>query len=626
MKQTLRLPACHRYVKGGGDTADKLYTLATKAAPCHMEGITEQDFHSLLLASHDIPADHPLPKTIGNVSCFTVISEYKCGYICHMCPYAKRNKNEMETEESLLLSFAIKNYNNLQFLKDAGLDSQKFSSLFLLNDRPDGKIVPTLPLLKLSYHYMECAVDQKTDFSNLPSMIAGALDQNNKGKLLPQNVQTIWEYLTKLQKNGNSISQDKITDVLNRMLHPSQTDPVPLKETENAISGSAIPRTSDKPEKQECIAGLLDKAPNAEKAPALPPVSELPYKSEFHADRIVPKAKKTEVESPSDAESEPEEESLYLPAVFSPTEAERTGFPFYCISENIADLQRLEIFLQFNPIVGTEIVEDITTQKQMVLLCASGQFYYINPDHQQALSLLRLYFAKSAIRRQICMEPYKLYHFLQTNGIYHKNVYSLRTVYKLLAEARGSQSVKTPSAMVKELTSKTNLYEYSPYIFTMLQYIKMYDVLSSQELLNQKEAQDKLRMLSHIDSLLGISYELRDVAETADPLFRLDEKRNYHFLYRPEIKMKEGIYSVTFSFSSKKPCGSLVTDILYRIARKDLAKIQGYRLLQYRQDSFTVATAAQYYEQLCEVVSNLATYLAEKQNLIPLIIKENIIK
>ena len=65
--------------------------------------------------------------------------------------------------------------------------------------------------------------------------------------------------------------------------------------------------------------------------------------------------------------------------------------------------------------------------------------------------------------------------------------------------------MKTPSAMVKELTSKTNLYEYSPYIFTMLQYIKMYDVLSSQELLNQKEAQDKLRMLSHIDSLLGIS-------------------------------------------------------------------------------------------------------------------------
>lgn len=591
-----------------------------------METIAEKDFHSLLLASHDIPADHPLPKTIENVSCFTVSSEYKCGYICHMCPYAKRNKNEMETEESLLLSYAIKNHNNLLFLKNAGLDSQKFCSLFLLNDHPDGKIVPALPLLKLSYHYMECAVDQKTDFSCLPSMIAGALDQNNKGKLLPQNVQTIREYLTKLQKSGGSMSQEKIMGVLNRILYPPQSSPAPLNETAVVSSDPVKPKVSDNPQKPECISGLLDKPPAEEQTSVHPPASDMTCKSEFHTDKIVPKAKRSDEKTPSGPNPETTEESLYLPATFSQSEADQTGFPFYCISENTADLQRLEIFLQFNPIVGVEIVEDAATKKQMVLLCASGQFYYINPDHQQALSLLCLYFAKSAIRRQICMEPYKLYHFLQTNGIYHKNIYSLRTVYKLLAEIRGSQSIKTPSAMVKELTSKTNLYGYSPYIFAMLQYVKMYEVLSSQDLLKQKEAQDRLKMLSHIDSLLGISYELREVAETAEPLFDLDEKRNYRFLYHPEMKMKEGIYSVTFSFSSENPCGSLVTDILCRIARKDLAKIQGYRLLQYRQDSFTIATAAQHYEQLCEVVANLATYLAEKQNLIPLIIKEDTIK
>lgn len=92
MNQTLRLPVCHRYVRGE-DAADKLYTLAAKTAPCHMEGVTEKDFHALLLASSIISTDHPLPKIIGDVSCFSVISEYKCGYICHMCPYAKRNKN-----------------------------------------------------------------------------------------------------------------------------------------------------------------------------------------------------------------------------------------------------------------------------------------------------------------------------------------------------------------------------------------------------------------------------------------------------------------------------------------------------------------------------------------------------
>lgn len=620
MNQTLRLPACHRYIKGA-DTADKLYTLTVKTAPCHAEDLTEKDFHSLLTASGVISADHPLPKTIENISCFTVISEYKCGYICHMCPYAKRNKNERETEESLLLSYAIKSYTNLQFLKKSGLDSKVFCSLFLLNDLPDGKIVSTLPLLKLSYQYLERVADQHTDFSSLPSMIAGALDQNNKGRLLPQNVQTIREYLTKLQKSGGSISQDKVTDILNRTLH-SVKDPVGITDT----MPSANPATHDMPQKAECISGFLDKVSNKEKTPVLLPVKNIPYKSEFHADKMIAKAEKPNKKSSSASNQGTDKESLYLPAVFSPSEADQTGFPFYCISDNTADLQQLEIFLQFNPVVGMEIVEDAETKEQMILLCASGQFYYLYPDHQQALSLLSLYFAKSTIRRQICMEPYKLYHFLQTNGIYHKNVYSLRTAYKLLAENRGSQNIKTPSKMVKELVSKTNLYDYSPYIFTMLQYVKMYDVLSSQEIFKQTKTQNKLRTLSFIDSLLGISYELRNVVETADPLFCLDEKGDRHFLYRPELKMKEGFYSVTFSFSSDNPCGSLVTDILYRIARKDLAKIQGYRLLQYRSDSFTIATAAQHYEQLCEVVSNLATYLAEKQDLIPLIIKEDIIK
>lgn len=623
MNQTLRLPACHRYLRDGG-AADKLYTLAAKTAPRHMEGVTEKDFHALLLASSIISTDHPLPKIIGDVSCFSVISEYKCGYICHMCPYAKRNKNGMETEESLLLSYAMKNFGQFRFLKDAGVDSQKFTSLFLLNDHPDGKIVSTLPLRRLSYQYMERVADQKTDFSSLPSMIAGALDQNNKGKLLPQNVQAIQQYLIRLRQNGTHISQDKITDTINRILHPSPIDDVPPKEETATPSCPVKPQAADKP---ACISGLLDQ-PATEKRTNSQPAAQMSCKAELHTSAIVPEIIRPQdnAETASRVKDEPQKESLYLPATFSPSEAERTGFPFYSIMENTAELQRLEIFLQFNPVIGAEIVEDADTKKQMLLLCASRQFYYVNPEHEQVLSLLHLYFSKSAIRRQVCMEPYKLYRFLQTSDIYHKNVYSLRTVYKLLAQIRNSQNVKTPSAMVKELTSRTNQYGYSPYIFTMLQYVKMYEVLSTQPLLETTEAREKLRTLTHIDSLLGISYELRDVAQTEEPLFSMDEKREYQFLYQPEIKMKEGIYSVTFSFSADNPCGSLVTDILCRIAQKDLAKIQGYRLLQYRQDALTIATSAQHYEQLCEAVTSLATYLAEKQELIPLIIKEDTIK
>lgn len=88
MNQTLRLPACHRYVRGE-DAADKLYTLAAKTAPCHMEGVTEKDFHALLLASSIISTDHPLPKIIGDVSCFSVISELQVRLYLPYVPLCK---------------------------------------------------------------------------------------------------------------------------------------------------------------------------------------------------------------------------------------------------------------------------------------------------------------------------------------------------------------------------------------------------------------------------------------------------------------------------------------------------------------------------------------------------------
>ena len=126
--------------------------------------------------------------------------------------------------------------------------------------------------------------------------------------------------------------------------------------------------------------------------------------------------------------------------------------------------------------------------------------------------------------------------------------------------------------------------------------------------------------------LLGISYELKDVTNTPKPLFEMDEKMKYQFQYRPEMKLKEGVYSVTFTFSNEKPVQALVTDLLHRISRKNLAQIYGYRLLQYSPDSFFIATSSKYYGQLCEIMANLSTYLAERQDLIPLIVKEDTIR
>ncbi len=495
----------------------------------------------------------------------------------------------------------------------------------MLNDAPSGKIVSTLPLFRLAYSYISHAGNKALIFKELPAMIANALDENNRGKLLPQNVQSIRTYLERLQTQYNSINNEKIEKPLSYVLHP-ETKTVDAA-TKAVVKSPAETDHSEQAECGECIDGLLGSLaskPSGEtshlqpKAP--PPVKQM----EFHADIAVPRPAALS-EPPLESAAFPEE-SLFYPATFSIHEADKTGYPFYAILENTADLRQLEVFLQFNPLVGMELVTDQETDRQMLLLCAANQFYYMPVDSEPILSLFHLYFSKSSIRRQICMEPYTLYYFLQHNGIYCQNVYSLRTAYRVLSEVKGKNGLKKPSEMIKELVSKENIYDYSSYIFSMLQYVRMYEVLSTHPILSQKDNAQRFYILSSIEMFLGISYELREVADTQKPLFDISEELECQFHYTNDLKLKKGIYSVTFTFSQEKPVQSLVTNILYRISRKNLAHIYGYRLLRFSKDSFTIATTADYYGQLCEIVANLSTYLAEKQGLVPLIVKGDAIK
>lgn len=593
---TQKLPACHRMVRKER-AADILYTLAKYSSPNPAPDTEAREFHSLLCAEGIITPEHPLPQKKEEVTCFQVISEYKCGHLCSMCPYSPRNKNRLEAEESILLAYALQDYASYQFLKTEGLMPVHFQSLFLLNNAPSGKVVATIPLFCLAYSYIDRGVSEKRSFKDLPALIANALDQNNRGKLLPQNVQTIKEFLSRLQKECWSVTREKVTKTLAAILHPKADEtpePIQAPREDTALN---VPEETLPDDKGECIEGLLggacQKPEPKEREKSAPPATPDVRKSlEYHSSADV-SASEPLTEEPVEETPVPEE-SLSLPAEFSVRESEETGFPFHEIGENPADLRQLEVFLQFNPLLGLEIVTDAETRMQMVLLCASGQFYYVHTDSEAALSLFRLYFSKSSIRRQICMGPYKVYLFLQKNGIYHQNVYSLRTAFRVISEGKGMQGFKKPSAMIKELVSKKNIYGYSPYIFSMLHYVRMYEVLSANPVMNQKKQLERFRILTSIEMLLGISYELKDVTDAPKPLFELDEKMEHQFQYRPEMKLKEGVYSVTFTFSNEKPVQALVTDLLHRISRKNLAQIYGYRLLHYSPDSFTIATSLRY--------------------------------
>lgn len=604
------IPACYRYLTPENRT-NILYTLVYTASNAIGQKLSETEFHTLLCSAHLGSVEDPLPVISEKVTCFSISSKYKCGFICSLCPYSARYKNKMISEEEMLISYSLKNYTNFQHLKSAGLTATFFQSLFLLNEHPSGKVVPTLPLLRLSYHYIEHIAKPTLDFSNLPTEIAGALDRNNPGKLLPENIQMIRKVLTRLQKEYTGIKKADAERLLTECQNPSAALTSSLPEPIIPLSDLSPKITAE-----TYLNGLLSdsKSKNSlEQKKILPPDSSKIY-------RLQPSAEEKKIDIPQNLA---DKETLYLPASFSVKEAEKVGYPFHILTDNAFVLHHFEAFLLYNPVFGLEIVTDADTGKNNLLFCASKQFYYAcAEENKNMLDLLRTYFSKSKIRRQVCLEPYRLYAFAKKNNLPYHNIYSLRTAYKVLKTAQKKSYMKTPAAMVKELASRTNQYGFSPYIFAMPYYVKMYEVLEANPVFQKEPQQKDFLLHSGIDALLGISYELKELAETTSPLFTLDEQRDYQFTYQPDMKMRTGIYSITFHFSATGPLNGLVSNLLYRLTKQNLPEEFGYRLLRFSSDFFTLATTEENYPQLREIIVNLSTYLAEQQNLLPLIVKE----
>lgn len=614
------LPACYRYIKED-NRSHILYTLATKNTKNN--NVSAAEFHSLLCAAELSSIEEPLPKLMEEVSCFTIVSNYKCGFICGLCPYSSRYKNKFVSEEEILLAYSLKNYHSFQSLKKQGLHPNVFQSLFLLNEFPSGKIVATLPLLKLAYNYIEHTAKPNTDFGKYPTAIAEALDQNNHEKLLPQNIQAIREVLSRLQHEYRNTKENDIQRILDLCLNPSSavkhSSSPPAKKEDATLQESTVP---DNKPSAECLSGLLqstEQKMNPGNTSSDKPVILETQILQLHTS-IVAKPPKNDEKSPSKEITE--DSNLYLPLSFSVKDTENTGYPFSILDGCPGELHQFEAFLLYNPIVGVELVTDDETSEDMFLFCASNSFYYVPVGNPLILPLLRTYFSKSRVRRQVCLEPYRLYYCFRQQELPYENIYSLRTSYKVLAETQGKYGVKPLADMVKELASRENRYGLPPHIFSMLHYTKMYEVLENNPLMKDAKIRNEFEILSGIDTLMGIAYELKDIADSSAPLFTKNQKGETCFSYQPDMIMRSGICSVTFTLSAARPLNSLVSNLLYRFAKQHLTENFGYKMLRFTSDSFTIATTEDNYAQLCEIVANMSTFLAEKQGLLPLTIKE----
>ncbi len=360
------LPACYRYIKED-NRSRILYTLATKNTKNN--AVSAGEFHSLLCAAELSSIEEPLPDLIDEISCFTIVSNYKCGFICGLCPYSSRYKNRLASEEEILLAYSLKNYHSFQHLNKQGLNPNIFQSLFLLNEFPSGKIVATLPLLKLAYNYIEHTAKPNTDFGKYPTAIAEALDQNNHEKLLPQNIQAIREVLSRLQHEYKNTKENDIQRILEMCLNPSSvTKPSshpPSKKEDAKLQKS--PTLDNKPS-AGCLSGLLQDA--EQKKIQKKTTNDNPIVSETHILQLYTSidAKPTKNAEKSPAKEIMEDSNLYLPLSFSVKDTENTGYPFSILDGRSSELHQFEAFLLYNPIIGIELVTDDETGKGYVVV------------------------------------------------------------------------------------------------------------------------------------------------------------------------------------------------------------------------------------------------------------------
>lgn len=658
MKFLNLIPACHSHLKNNPNRLKMMLSLAEQGCKERYPDITisQEQLFTFFHGAGIISNNETLPEKSreSTTDCFSIVSEYKCSFICQICPLSPRYKNIKDTEESALLTYALSCPQNFNSLKSRGVESKMFQSLFLVNPTPSGPLAATLPLNRLVFFYLECTANTLTSFSSLPADITAAIKRDNQEKLTEDNIKSINVYLKQIQKSYSEQTEDIIETILKdsyglaskisttkeevknsplpekNIIQPSVTQKEELhtaskeisKDTETVVTKNKAYTTKDtvQPSDINCLEGFLSQPPNNNLTDIKSPLMTKPalyMNKEPVKVNIVP-------ENPEISVSD-ENNTMFLPSCFSASD--NGGYPVIPLSMNSAiERQELLSFLLNHPKLALEVVTDSKTGRESLLIYGSGTFYLLDCADPVAASILNQFLSKSPVRNQICFDPYRLYNYYAKNNLPNHRIFSLRAAYTALAKFQKRCHLKTINGMILELTSRTNTYELPTYIFCMPYYLKMYEVITQNSDFQIKESQDLFMDISSINALLGISYDIQDYIATPSEvtLFELGDNLEIDFHYDKEsMSMKSGIYSVTYTFANAHPSNNIAMEILYQFARKELMMKFSYRLLAFHKNSFTIATKEKDYTHLCEIVANMATHIATCKGLLPIYVSED---
>ena len=617
MKKELYVPACHKYIRKRDGTPDqqRIFSVAKSAfkAKYPDQKLEDRELISFLKANHVIPEETKGEdlNTEHPELCFTIISQYKCNSICQLCAYSPLFKNQWEMQESILIGYALRSWNNLQALLESGLTCRHFRAMIPVSEKSS---VSVIPLNRLAFEYMEKVPKSQSDMLSISENIIHTLKQNNKNKLSADDFKIAKKYLDNLfLSNYHALPPEKIENILKKCFQ---------------LHFRPAPEPSTQQEKQEEIMeesplrleGLLA-GKSLTTAGNRNPLQETASKKKVTDDKREKAVHTCYTKDISSVPIKPISAAAMErpPHIWQITCKELQDFP--AVNLDTADKWQMRLFLEkllMTPLLPMETLID-NKGSSWVLLYVQGKFYYYSSSNLTILDTILPYIEKSAFRKIICYEPYQLYEYFFRQQVYGITLFSIRLGMDFACSpALWNCNINT----VLHEKCKTENPDHAPAVMdSMRNYYKMFQHLSKTGLEKKKMYWERY----YIMKFLGYSYHRKGSGLTGKPLFLKETLDGYQFTYTGKDTLMAPYMAVRYQIRWESKDEFPIESMLSEIMKHRIPEIHEILLLSYSKNNMIFSILPSEYGYLCDLVNNIACYFAEINEKLPVYIDEDIL-
>ena len=538
----IMLPICIPYLKeestGQHNYAQLSLSLLTHLSQIHFpdQKDSKQLCYSLLRTAstiEELPALEQI-QTVPGISCRKMQNLLGCRVICPACPYSSSYQNQQESEESLVLSYALQDYSSFDYLFSFNLKPTFFKALFYCKS---GDSFLGYPLHSSLYQYMLKNFQLGSQRNQMLRSYFDSLKDELNQEITGHTKDLIQTYINNLIKNGKTISAERINITIQAIQDARKLKREQKKKASPAAKAQYKPATSmvsldfmlsatqnvPKPSAAATQKPVAEQSKTAEKQemPTIKPsIEDSVYKESISP---VPNVKfqglgafllkQAEIVPPA----KPEEQITPEPAASIITDHSFTmddllGYPHYIVTSS-SPCQEYALFenkLLLSPFISLEGARCNDDDLDYILLYMDEYYFIFTPDCKRALQLLSSVLTrKSTARKFLSFDGYYACWLLSAQGIIPENLITLYQTFRFLHRDVNTDRERTPEELVTLLENRHNHFGLSFYCYAMKYYAHMY-----QQIKNIPETQlceYKTDQLFH--QLLGQSFYLPSADE-----------------------------------------------------------------------------------------------------------------